>query len=116
MQPLMSNGLISFFNSITHFKKLNDNGNKKNRTFCKRNVRLICPTDLLRSNYFAGAGAGAASGAGTAVAAGAGCATGASTLGAGAVSSAFLQPTTAKVKEATNSIATKIANIFFING
>jgi hypothetical protein len=59
----------------------------------------------------AGAGTAVAAGAGTAVAAGAG----ASTVGAGAVSSAFLQPTTAMDKEATNSIATKIANIFFIN-
>ena len=68
--------LSYFYNSITHFRKLNDNGNKKNRTFSKRNVRLICPADLFRSTYFAGAGAGAgagaASGAGTAVAAGAG--------------------------------------------
>jgi hypothetical protein len=36
-----------------------------------------------------------------------------STLGAGA-SSFFLQPEIAKDKEATNSIATNIANIFFI--
>jgi hypothetical protein len=83
---------------------------------------LIYPAVLLLSNYFAGAGAGAASGAGAAgagAASGAGAgATGASTLGAsaGAGSSAFLQPTTAKDKEATKSIATKMANIFFING
>jgi hypothetical protein len=77
------------------------------------NVLLICPAALFLSDYFAGAGAGTAvaAGAGTAVAAGAG----ASTVGAGAGSSAFLQPTTARDKEATNSIATKIANIFFIN-
>jgi hypothetical protein len=43
---------------------------------------------------------------------------GASTFGAsaGAGSSAFLQPTTARDKEATNSIEIKMANIFFING
>ena len=66
------------------------------------------------NNYFAGAGtavaagAGAAAGAGTAVATGAGA--------SGAVSSAFLHPTTERDKEATNSIATKRANIFFIYG
>jgi hypothetical protein len=66
--------------------------------------------NLFLSNYFAGAGAGAASGAG------AGAGTGASTLGASAgASSFFLQPMTARDKEATNSIATKMANIFFIN-
>jgi len=78
----------------------------------------------MRCNYFAGAGAGAASGAGAGAASGAGAgaasgagATGASTAGAStAGSSAFLQPTTARDKEATKSIATKIANIFFING
>jgi hypothetical protein len=41
---------------------------------------------------------------------------GASTAGAGAGSSAFLHPTTERDKEATNIIATKMANIFFING
>ncbi|KUG22399.1 hypothetical protein ASZ90_007803 [hydrocarbon metagenome] len=35
-------------------------------------------------------------------------------MGAGAGSSAFLHPTTDRDKDATNSIATKIANIFFI--
>jgi hypothetical protein len=48
---------------------------------------------------------------------GAGAGAGASTLGASAgASSFFLQPTTAKDKEATKIIATKMANIFFING
>jgi len=85
---------------------------------------LLIKVALYQSNYLAagaasgtgaasGAGAGAASGAGAGAASGAG----ASTAGAsaGAVSSAFLQPTTANDSEATNSIATKIANIFFIN-
>ena len=75
-------------------------------------------------NYFAGAGAGAAgagagaaSGAGAgAAASGAGAGAGASTAGAGAGSSAFLHPKTETDKEATNSMATKMANIFFING
>jgi hypothetical protein len=72
------------------------------------------------SNYFAGAGAGAgaASGAGAgagAAASGAGAGAGASTAGAsGAGSSAFLHPTTERDTAATNSIATKMANIFFI--
>ncbi len=88
------------------------------------NVRFIYNAAFLPNNYLAagaGAGAGAASGAGAGAASGAGAGAasgaGASTAGAsaGAVSSAFLQPTTARDNEATNSIATKIANIFFIN-
>ncbi|MDD5524861.1 MAG: hypothetical protein PHV90_06430 [Smithella sp.] len=67
-------------------------------------------------NYFAGAGATSGAGAGALAASGAGAGTGAgaSTAGAGAGSSAFLHPTTEIDKDATNSIATKIANIFFI--
>jgi hypothetical protein len=45
-----------------------------------------------------------------------GAGAGASTLGAGAGSSAFLHPITESDKEATNSIAIKMANIFFIIG
>jgi hypothetical protein len=83
------------------------------------NTRLICLQIYFLSNYFAGAAAGAAGAAGAAAGAlvagaGAGAGAGASTLGAGAGSSAFLHPTTERDKEATNSIATKIANILFI--
>jgi hypothetical protein len=72
--------------------------------------------NLFFGNYFAGAGATGAAGAAGALVAGAGAASGAgaSTLGAGAGSSAFLHPTTERDKEATNSIATKMANILFI--
>jgi hypothetical protein len=81
-----------------------------------------CPAKTLLSNYFAAGAAGtavaagAAVAAGTAVAAGAGVAAGASTFGvsAGFCSSAFLQPTTARDREAKKSTLTKMANIFFI--
>jgi len=46
-----------------------------------------------------------------------GAGAGASTLaGSAGASSFFLQPTTDRDKEATNSTATKMANTFFING
>jgi hypothetical protein len=84
------------------------------------NTRLIYKQNLL-INYFAGAGAAAGAGAGAgagaaASGAGAGAGAGASTAGVGAGSSAFLHPTIEIDKEATNSIATKMANIFFIYG
>jgi hypothetical protein len=68
--------------------------------------------NVFLNDYFAGAGTTVAAGAGTTVATGAGAAT----VGAGAGSSAFLHPTTERDREATNNIATNIANIFFIIG
>jgi hypothetical protein len=80
------------------------------------NARLICLQIYFLNNYFAGAGAASGAGAGAAAGAGAGAASGAgAAAGAGAGSSAFLHPTTEREKEATNSIATKMANNFFIN-
>ncbi len=100
----------------------NWNNHKKNRA-AQRVARLLSCENLI-SNYFAGAGAGAAVAAGAAgaavaagiaVAAGAGVAAGASTFGASAgFCSSFLQPTTARDREAKKSTLTKMANIFFI--
>jgi hypothetical protein len=68
---------------------------------------------ILFNNYFV---AGATGAVGIAGAVGAGATVGASTFGvsAGFCSSAFLQPTTARDREAKKSTLTKMANIFFI--